>query len=596
MYNKTLIESITNIISGNYIFLDEALAASAHKGLATKAANSSRDSSGLTAGERISKDVMPTDRITIPLDRSVTPNKMVVNHLSDNGYSISDYTAGLAAHKTTPTRHIKIGKILGNLNAPEHIKKAFEKDPARQGIKGPSASIVITRRPSDVAAMSTHQNWESCQTLGGKAIKDGQPHEQAKGMYSEMVPGIVKAGTHMAYLVQHPDDVDKHYKPIARISLNPYRSAQSKHTILRPSTEYGDAWEGFHSSVQKWAEKNFPTKDPQYTRHQDAYPEGDHHITNYGPEHNEFWKTQHHSQEALEHNPNPDVLHHYTNTLISPENKNSAAIRYLAKNKNIPSGDMERLVNHVSHLDQKTHYYADHVKIGMAPEVPKPEHIEKLLDSNMGSPKLYAAAARNENATPELLHRILDTHGASPIHNSGGMTRMESIHSEDVIKNVIRNKNSNDSHYQKILNLDEFHSKNPDSQKIAAITYNDMTQAIAQKPHSEDTGRKLVRLAKLEYETNAHTVDYIGEQHPHLLKDFSDSAIRETFRRKPLARHIENELLSRGPGENDNNHIALARNTYDRNLLGAFKDHANPMVRVEANNRRFLLDEFDKAK
>ena len=123
-----------------------------------------------------------------------------------------------------------------------------------------------------------------------------------------------------------------------------------------------------------------------------------------------------------------------------------------------------------------------------------------------------------------------------------------------------------------------------------------MTQAIAQKPHSEDTGRKLVNLAKMENSTPVHTINDIGEQHPHLLKEFSDNAIRETFRRKPLARHIENELLSRGPGENDNNHIALARTTYDRNLLGAFKDHANPMVRVEASNRKFLLDEFDKAK
>lgn len=144
----SLIEAASQVLS-------EALAAPAHKAMATRAANSTKNSKGLTAAEQISQHVIPLgeDRVVIPLERTITPDTRVSKHLEDNGYKIHDYEQGLAVKSDSPDRKMRIGRILQQTNAPQNIKTAYEKDPARQGIKSDPAYVVISRKPSDVAAM-----------------------------------------------------------------------------------------------------------------------------------------------------------------------------------------------------------------------------------------------------------------------------------------------------------------------------------------------------------------------------------------------------------------------------------------------------------
>lgn len=578
-YNKSLVEAAHNILIGNYILLDEALAAPAHKALASKAANASKDSTGLTAAERISKDVMPIDRINIPLDRTTTPDNRVVNHLSSHGYSIAgDYKDGLAAHISAPNRKVRIGKILSSTNAPTHIKTAFEKDPARQGINNDKTSIVISRKPSDVAAMSTHQQWQSCQTLGGTANKDGAPNTQAPGLYKDHVPKIIGSGAHIAYLVNHPDDVDKHYKPIARTTLNAFKSVHGGHTILRPSQEYGDHWEGFHSSVKNWAEKNFPTKDPRYIRHEGAYPEGEQSINNYSPEHNEYWKSQVYEEHQHINHPDHDVLRHYTDHAINE--KSFGMMTNLLKNKHLPDDSADRIVNNVSIMDSKKIPLGDSRKAGVIRQLKKPEHIQKILNNDY-SENTAKAVSENQHATSEQLHHVLDMHGAGD--NGHGQTMETGYHSASIIKNVARNKNANDSHFHKILNLEELNSTDKGTRTSATINHDEALEGIANNYHSEEIGKKLVKLSPLTH----NTVHDVAMKHPHLLHSLEDRDIENGYRRHSKNINLENESLRRGTPELMR---SVASYTSDRTLLNALHDHSDHHTAVNARIRLRALD------
>lgn len=234
------------ISSVSEFLITEALATTAQKSMARKASKST--AGDRTAAQNISDEVFgKEDRVTIPLNRNMSPDPLVAAHLKSHGYTIKDYSAGLASHESTPDRNVKIGRILHQIDAPDHINRAYQKDPARTSIKSSDSnmSIVISRHPHDVAAMSTHQNWQSCQTLGSSVqVKDADGNmvtkEQSKGTRTEYVPTTIASGAHIAYLVNDPKDVDTHYGPKSRTTLNVFVSDDGSHRIIRPSETYGD--------------------------------------------------------------------------------------------------------------------------------------------------------------------------------------------------------------------------------------------------------------------------------------------------------------------------------------------------------------------
>lgn len=578
--DKYLIEAALSVLSGNYVILDEALSSPAQKAMASKAANSTKNKDGLTSAEQISKAVMPSDRINIPLDRTSTPDNRVVSHLKTHGYSIAgDYSEGLASHESTPNRKVRIGKILTTTEAPSAVKTAFDKDPARQGIKSGGTSVVITRKPSDVAAMSTHQNWQSCQTLGGTADKDGKPNEQSPGLYKNLVPGIVASGAHMAYLVHNPGDVDKHYKPIARTTLNAFKSP-SGHTILRPSEEYGDHWEGFHSTVKNWAEKAFPAKEPRYIRHEGAYPEGEQSINNYSPEHNEYWKSQVYEAHQHENHPEPDVLKHYTDHAIG-ENSLSM-MTSLIKNKHLPEESVNKIVSHVSRLKSTNIPMGGQRKSNLIKLVKNPEHIQKFLDNDMGS-ETAKAVSENGNATHEQLHHILDMHGASD--NGHGGTMETGYHSYDIIRNVAAHRNADDSHFHKILKLEDLNSTDVGKQISSSLAHEDALEHVALKYHSEDIGKKILSMAPQM--KNTSMIHGVALKHPHLLHSLPDSEVETAYGRHSLNKNLENEALRRSTPSLLSR---VASKTSDRTLLNSMVNHHDPSI---SNNAKIRLKTLD---
>lgn len=570
--HKSLIEAAEKLLGS----LNEALASPAHKAMATKAANSTAKN-GLTAAEQISKDVMPTDRVILPIQRSSTPDESVIQHLRLHGYNVDDYTAGIASHKMTPTRKIKIGKILGATNASPVVKQRYEKDPARQGIKT-TAYAVISRNPRDVAAMSTHQNWESCQTLGGKATVDGNVREQEKGSRSNMVPGIVASGAHIAYLVKHPDDIDKHYKPIARITLNPYVGQdenKNRHTILRPSEVYGENWEGFHSTVKDWAEKHFPTKGAIYERHSGAYPEGEGTIADYSPKHNEFWKTQHDSETLATH-PDPDVLAHHTQKMIDEKYGNVSA---LLSNPNLREHDVDRLVNNfMSKSDSRqNHEIAKHART--------PRQIQTIMDRSMGNYTIAKELSKNKNTSHDQLHQLFDMYGFGHTAKPGVREIVHNGHSPTIIENIVRHPNADESHFSKVFENKDFHSEGHEKWD-AYINHTDALQTIAQRYKSENIGKKLMDSQK-DLPDHDHNILYdVAEKHPHLLRDIPDSSIAYAYRRHPMSKNLENIAIGRNTPETLS---AVAKHTGDINILNQLENHPNQSVSGNAKARKHLM-------
>ena len=593
-YHTHLLSAVDSIINNPIVLLDEALASSSHKAMATKAANSTKNATGLTSAERISSEVMPSDRTLIPLERTSTPDKRVVRHLEKNGYSIAgDYKDGLAAHVSKPDRKIRIGKALAATDATDHIKAAFEKDPARQGIKSEEkASVLISRRSSDVAAMSTHQHWQSCQTLGGSAKKDGETVKQEKGSLSDQVPKIVASGAHIAYLVKHPDDVDKHYKPMARVTLNPFVSATSKHTILRPSNEYGESWEGFHSTVNKWAEKNFPAKDPEYHRHLGAYQEGASHFHNYGSEHDDYWKGKSYDVHAQENHTNPEVLKHYTDEAIS--DKKGSLMTGLMRNPALPKESADKIINHAASINLKSTPHAEHHVATITKNAKSPEHIQKMLNTHTTSGKVYDVAAQNDNTNAAQLHHILDTHGAKKT-SEPNIRELSGNSGESIISSVVRNKNSNDSHFKKILEIKEFNQKespHKDLRKTSvALDHHNLLTEIAGKYHDEDIGKKLINTVNVEslHSDTQHVVSSVAEKHPHLVHVLPDQHIQSAYRKCPLNKNLENEALRRGTPSLLS---TVASHTSDRTLLGAMVNHSDDSISTPAKIRTRHLDIF----
>lgn len=585
MKNTFLPQSLVSSVSS---VLNEALASPAHKGMATKAARSNANDAGLTIAEQTSQHIMPLgkDRLTIPLNRTFTPDREVVSHLESKGYKIHDYEQGLATHESNPARPLRIGRVLNQIDAPNYIKGKYEKDPARQGIKSESkASIVISRKPSDVAAMSTHQNWTSCQTLGGKCTitnKDGEKEDrhQSPGLFSEMVPAIVASGAHIAYLVHKPEDIDKHYGPIARTTLNTFKS-HTGHTILRPSEQYGDAWEGFHSSVKNWAEHNFPAKDPIYVRHAGAYPEGEQEIRNYAPEHDDFWKGPNADNRTFIEHPNPDVLHHHALTAVAENNAGKATA--LSANKNISDESMDHIVGK----------FSKNPHVNITRYIKNPHHIQRMLDDNLGSYTIARSVARNDNTTSEQLHHIVDTYGAGQTNVPGVRQEPHNGYSAQILKDVTHHKNADDSHFSKIMELGSFsHPHGVERYMQGGMDHMDALESIAGRTKNEDIGKKILHVYSDPNGPNIHhgVIHSIAKNMPHLLSAVGDQQLNTAYSRHPRNDNLEKEMISRG-NRNPGLLNAVAMNTNKKSVIDALTKHHDPAV--AGNARSMLLARLD---
>lgn len=194
----------------------------------------------------------------------------VIRALQEHGYHTDDYESGLAYHRETPNRKMKIGKILAKEgidkretaktttrgNRPLNIGQLYAADPLRASSDKAEKQIVISKHPYDVAGMSTGRSgWESCMNLD---------HGQNK----RYVPSDLRHGTLTAYVTKKGDDNIN--EPIGRLNLKRFDSGN--HTIYRPEGRgYGSMPHGAIKKIKDWSEEKYPSRPGMYLKHPDLY-------------------------------------------------------------------------------------------------------------------------------------------------------------------------------------------------------------------------------------------------------------------------------------------------------------------------------------
>lgn len=547
---KSLIESAHKVLT-------EAVALKAHIDLAKKASKSTKEN-GMTRAENISSHVIPmgTDSVTIPLERDVVePHPDVESHLNDHGYDVFDYKKGLAVKSGETKNPTSIGKVLQRTNAPQSLKTTYEKDPNRQGLDS-RAKIVISRNPIHVAGMSTHQNWESCQTLGGGG-KYTDEHGQEKnlnkqevGSERKYVSGDIAAGSHIAYLVHHEDDVNKHYAPISRILLKPYESKEG-HTILRPSAVYGEEWGGFHDSVSKWAEKHFPVKDAEYTQHSEVYPEGNPSYKNYAPEHDEYWK----NKGARATHPSSSVIDHYITHLDDPipglnkdsqyRTKTMYDLNDLASNPHLKEHHVNAMLNYDTMGNREnfkeklvlTHPSRTAVEYGLANE------------------KFHEHVAENPSLTEQDIDHLI-SHNRENLESVNPNIAGGNYSNTHLLVAIGKHPNLSRSQADYLANNTDIANYTESPGHVASKASPDAAKKIISKMQENNS---LVQYQKHDFAT-------IAKNRPELIPHFSKMAMYHAYNeiKSPIVRKtIEDNMLSTGKRF----HAILARGSNNKDTL-----------------------------
>ena len=167
--------------------------------------------------------------------------------LETAGYTIVDYSKGIATKQGDDKNVFKIQKILNKIGE-SGLKDKMDADPVRFSSTKKDKMVVISRHGIDIAGQSTGRDWTSCKSI--TVDKSGQPH----GVNGRYVWTEIEQGSLVAYLIT-PDDINIE-KPIARIIIGVYVSADNKEDfILYPdSSVYGNYKAGgdFTNFVKKW--------------------------------------------------------------------------------------------------------------------------------------------------------------------------------------------------------------------------------------------------------------------------------------------------------------------------------------------------------
>lgn len=213
-------------------------------------------------------------RIPVSLDTSNhTPSDEVHDFLKSKGYHIKDnesYSKGLA-HKeiitgnpdkgipyTSKLQSYKIGGLLKQHDAPEHIIKKFVNDPARTGAKNSEYDLVVANHPHDIYGISTNRGWTSCSNM------------ETGGVAAKKMPEEINNYTHVVYLTKRGGNYDT--DAIARLKFSHHTGIGTGHqTLISERRVYGDAPTSFRTVAEQHMKELFPIKDDIYLKNSNIY-------------------------------------------------------------------------------------------------------------------------------------------------------------------------------------------------------------------------------------------------------------------------------------------------------------------------------------
>ncbi len=166
--------------------------------------------------------------------------------------------------------HKAIGGILNETGAPDHVKRAFENDPARARTGESNLGILYSSTPHanfDISGQDTSWANQSCMNPTSGGNKRYLEQDSRYGSIPATLINMDDAGA-------HKDGVAT--KPLARIlskPMNEHRGDHESDTILRAEPkDWGDGGSHFVNAVNKFNTDNFPAKaDTTYHLHPDLY-------------------------------------------------------------------------------------------------------------------------------------------------------------------------------------------------------------------------------------------------------------------------------------------------------------------------------------
>lgn len=192
-----------------------------------------------------------------PVNKTISEIQLLVSKtLSENGYSLKDYSAGVATKAENAKNEIKVGKILQRIN-PE-LKNKFDSDVTREGVKLSGLKVVISKHPLDIMTMSTGRGWSSCMHLQTGANK-------------RYVAEDVKEGTLIAYLIKDNDLNIKN--PVARVLIKPFVNGEDTVLVIE-NRVYGTDRKGFKETIEEWLSKFQFERKGIYNLNKSLYNDG----------------------------------------------------------------------------------------------------------------------------------------------------------------------------------------------------------------------------------------------------------------------------------------------------------------------------------
>jgi hypothetical protein len=386
----------------------------------------------------------PHRSVTVPVTKTnqhIEAPDDVKDHLEKHGYTVSDYANNKATRQVTVNHPVhgtiqknvteNIGAALRKTNANSDIIASHENDPNRN--HNNADELLMTVRSGHGRDASEHgpthdgmtdgstgQGWTSCTNLGDGVDHEGKPvrEKDEAGPYYETVEPMCAAGTHIAYLHHKSDPQCK--RPIARMSMQPYKSETGEIGLKPSDVTYGQHSQDFTNAVHAWTEKNAPINH-KYDQeladgvYGDGLPEriSGHHIEN----ESEF--NDAHIRNKRKY-LNTEKL---SNTIFQDSIKDADLSRALATNKNLTKDQVDSVVK-----DSKLHYLIQH-----RTDLSK-DHIKDIM---LRSPENTVSAMNNNPNSVD--SKMLDTLARHPSDLDREFIASHPKTSQDTLNHLIDN-------------------------------------------------------------------------------------------------------------------------------------------------------------
>ncbi len=458
--------------------------------------------------------------ITFPLQGNAHITDDIIEHIHNNGYSISDAHKGVVSKVINPgvagrekTVFAPIESVLNKTKAPPQMISEYTKMKRNNDAVASGLHVVITHSPYGVAAMSTGTSWDktSCMRMPG-------------GSNCGYLKNDLKRGTHVAYLVHESDPTafktGEPTHPISRIAIKPFHAggddAWKSDTVYRPEQRtYGDQGvDLFSTHVSNWANENYPLQTAtDYIKDNSIYHDTDGSIYRKIDVDSEKKKMETDSstynKDLIYDKPDINTLVSHAETLTGRKLKNS--ISYLTSISNLDTSHITRM-----------HKMIDNMNIDELSDTQN-EMAKKDLHKNL-------AFNHGNKFNTDHINSYIDRFGISDMDDLPnkilGSPALPNKVLDDLSPNMYDNVRASKITPKHIDKLIDAHLSNPSGTKI--------TQNMLTKFNSKQIYRVIDNPASVE---NFFSNVGLMANHPEFTKETHDMAINKIAKLNKITGH-----------------------------------------------------------